>query len=237
MQYERTKDIKVLQISCSDSERYLPPEPIAVETMKKLLRDLGQIHPISVYPITRNSYRLISGATRFRAAVALQWKTIRASIWTGSAIDFEIHELAENVGRHELSAAKRKEMRAKIKELQARQLANIAPSKGGRGKKGGLADAARQADMPRSTAQRRQAKPAHNPKSGQVSRFATYKFAFEMPMPDYERLVEWCRAQNISRSDGLRRVLREWLNDHVPRANQAQSNGKLLNQSVELPTE
>ena len=123
---ENTKDINVLHVACSDKERHLPPTSAAIAIMKLSLEKNGQINPIGVYPITRNTYRLISGATRFRAATELGWQKIRASIWSGTDIDFQLHELTENVDRRELSGKLRKEMKAKIKALQKLRLANVS---------------------------------------------------------------------------------------------------------------
>jgi ParB/RepB/Spo0J family partition protein len=223
MIYEKTKDIKTLQVSCSDKERHLPPERAAVEAMKKSLRENGQINPIGVYPITHNTYRLISGATRFRAASEMGWETIRASIWSGSAIEFELHELIENVDRRSLTNNQRREMREKIKALQHQMLADVIASKGGRGKKGGVADAARQAGVSDTTARRRQAeaKPHHNTKSGEVSddapptksiappKYGTKKHSIDWPMSLYRRLSAWCEQQNVVFSEGVRRICRE----------------------------
>lgn len=45
----------------------------------------------------------------------------------------------------------------------------VEPAKGGRGKKGGVREAARQAGVPETTARRRTDKPRHNTKNGAVS--------------------------------------------------------------------
>lgn len=222
MQCERTKDISVLEVSYNDSDRHLPPTRAAIDAMKKSLEAHGQIHPISVYPITTNSYRLIAGATRFRAASELHWETIRASIWMGKADEFEMHELVENVDRREVPGEQRRKMRARIKELQKKMIAEKqeaqkakgVANKGGRGKKGGTADAARQAGVPDTTARRRlaEAKPHHNPKSGEVSRdYGTKKQAIEWPMSLHGRIVAWCERQNITFSEGVRCLCRERL--------------------------
>jgi ParB-like chromosome segregation protein Spo0J len=227
---EKTKDIRVLSVSCSDDQRYLPPTSAAIEAMKESLKAHGQINPIGVYPITSNTYRLISGATRFRAASEMGWRTIRASIWSGSAVDYQIHELTENIDRRELDAKQRREMRAKIKELQRQQFANVAPSKGGRGRKGGLREAARQEGIPRTTAQDRQreAKLAENDDKRPVSAaapaapptpssaFANKKYTIDIPLGDFRRLTVWCQRQNISIAEGMRRIIRERLDDEEP---------------------
>jgi ParB-like nuclease family protein len=241
MQCEGTKDIKVLQISCSDADRELPPLRAAIEAMKKSLQTTGQISPIGVHPVTRNTYRVIVGATRFRAASELGWTTIRASIWNGSANDFLIHQLAENVERRDLSAEQRRNMRAKIRELQRQQVANVKAAKGGRGRKGGLREAARDAGIPRATARRRAGKLGHNIESGPVSApaaepqiapleltvpapaaeprtvpsassaYATRKVTFDLKEAEYRPLIKKCEGERISISEGIRRAIREWI--------------------------
>jgi len=247
MQCEQTRGIRVMQVSCDDTDRVLPPTRTAIEAMKESLRQSGQISEISVHPVTRNSYRVIAGATRLRAAAELGWKTIRASIWSGSAIDFQIHELTENVERRELTGKQRRDMRGKIKELQRQRLANVAPGKGGRGKKGGLREQAREMGVPRTTAQRRrETKVAQNIENGPVSappaettkaaqpvaspsEFEKKKFTIEMTNGLFLRLVAWSEAENISVSEAIRRIIRERLD-----AERASPNGHGRQRDAEI---
>jgi ParB/Sulfiredoxin domain len=226
VKYEQTKDIKVLQVSCSDDKRYLPPTRTAIEAMKRSLSQHGQISPIGVHPVTRKTYRVIAGATRFRAASELNWKTIRASIWSGSAIDFELHELAENIERRELTTQQRKEMRAKMRDLQRKQFASVQPSQGGRGKKGGLRETARQTGVPLATAQRRQQeKLTHNTENGSVSDdapptnptndYSHKKHSIDWPMSLYRRITAWCEQENVNFSEGVRRIIRDRLDSDL----------------------
>lgn len=226
MTCEQTKQIKVLQISCRDSDRHLPPQRSAIEAMKKSLEAVGQVTPISVYPITRNTYRVITGATRFRAAAELRWKTISASIWSGSVIDFQLHELVENVDRRELTGKQRREMRMKIKQLQAEKLANVAPAKGGRGNKGGVREEARQMGISKGTSYRRQRdnKLPHIPESGAVSDSPSaalstpasapvpptmHKTATNLPDDDFRWFQDWCNKHDMNIAEGLRHLVRQ----------------------------
>src|SRR5262245_33896844 len=129
-----TREIKVLHVACGDGDRYLKPRPDAIEAMKKSLQEHGQINPISVYQIVRGKFRLIAGATRFRAASALHSNTILTIIWSGSNLDYIIHELTENADRRELTGLQRREIKTKIRELQRERLAAVVPAEGGRGK-------------------------------------------------------------------------------------------------------
>ena len=78
---------------------------------------------------------------------------------------------AEQAARKLCGYAQRRAERA----VERQQMAEVEPAKGGRGKKGGISEAARKAGLTRRTAQRRmtETKPAQNTKSGQVSCPAT----------------------------------------------------------------
>lgn len=162
LQYKESKDIKCLSIAVKD--RYLQPTDKNIKNLMKSLTDVGQLQPISVSPITMNSYRLIAGATRLEAALNLGWKTIRAQIcYCDHPNEFKIAELAENLDRKDLSGAQRVAMRKKREEYQREMVEAakkvVAPSsKGGRGKKGGERAATEQAGVPRSTYKDRERK-------------------------------------------------------------------------------
>jgi len=232
MQCEATRDIKLVAVSCSDDERVLPPTADAIEAMSKSLKDHGQISPISVYHVTHNTYRLIAGATRFRAASKLGWDKIRASIWIGSDIDFQLHELVENVDRKNIKATQRRAMKAKIRKLLAEHLASVKAAKGGRGNKGGLSEAARQLGVPRTTAGR--AKGVQNEGSGQVSgavtaassaalanqgkRFDKTKFGVLFPAQLLESLKEWARRHNMTPTDAIKEAVRRLVRESESKA-------------------
>src|SRR5262245_53731833 len=118
MKCEGTKLIRVLNTACSDKDRHLPPTRAPTDELKASLTAHGQISPIAVFPVSRGTYRVIVGATRFRAASEMNWKTIRAEVWIGSAAELELHELAENLDRRELTDGQRHKMKERIRELQ-----------------------------------------------------------------------------------------------------------------------
>jgi hypothetical protein len=163
---EATKDIQVASVS--NSERYIEPTEKTINAMMLSFQRLGQLTPIIVHAVTRNSYRIVAGQTRFKAASRLGWKTIRAEIIAAQAIDYKIIELAENIDRRDLKAAQRRECKRLLRGLLRERFDAVAAGKGGRGHKGGMSEAAREAGVPRSTAQRA-AKPAQNTRFGQVS--------------------------------------------------------------------
>ena len=77
-------------------------------------------------------------------------------------------ELTENIERQDLTTRQRSAMRARRGELLRELMALAPPSNGGRGKTGGLRQAARAAEMPETTA-RREAKLRQNRDSRAVS--------------------------------------------------------------------
>jgi hypothetical protein len=182
-QLDDYKSLPLVQISTG--ARFIKPTPERIAKMAESLARDGQQHPIlvrredmSIGSTTRPKYQIISGATRLAAALQLSWTYIQAKIVRGlSKTDLEIAELAENEYRADFSADERARIRARLKELRAeqeemlarrlRELEDQPKAKGGRGKKGGLADAARKAGVPRSTARRRD-KPGQS-SNGQVS--------------------------------------------------------------------
>lgn len=168
---EASKRIPIANISVG--ERFYEPTPKQISIMAASLKAFGQLMPITVHHGGgRNSWRIVAGGTRLKAAFELGWTHIRADIISGHAIDYRIIELVENAERRNLTAAQRKQAKAELKKLMREKLANTKAAKGGRGNKGGVAEAARQMGVPRSTAQdvmTRHAKPAGNTSSRQVS--------------------------------------------------------------------
>ena len=166
LRINQTKYIDTLSVAVQD--RYLEPTDNQIAELKKDIEEKGQRVPILVHRILRNTYRLVAGMTRLQAMVQLGEKKIYATICSAdSPEDIQIAELDENVMRRDLTAEQRSEMKKKMIELQKQVMAKVEPAKGGRGKKGGISEAARTAGISRRTAERR--KGAHNPKSAQVS--------------------------------------------------------------------
>src|SRR5262245_6843498 len=122
MQLLGTKEIKVMSITCRDSDRRLPPTRAGIDAMKRTLEETGQQTAIAVYMFMRGRYQVIAGATRVHAAAELGWNKIRADIWGGSAEDHGIHERTENAVRRVLTDKQTADMRAEIKELQRQKL-------------------------------------------------------------------------------------------------------------------
>lgn len=216
-------------MAISIGDRHLPPTKSGIEKMMKSLEEAGQLAPIVVTHVTHNTFRIVIGATRFEAAKQLHWKKILATIANGSAADIEIAELVENIERRELTDKQRHDMRERVKELQSQQLANVEPAKGGRGKKGGLRDAARKAGMSKDTARRR--KVAQNTENAPVfhssdaprSASATMglvKTSISMSSSELNRLDTWRMKyqKGASRTECIRKIVREYLVEHDKQA-------------------
>jgi ParB/RepB/Spo0J family partition protein len=70
--------------------------------MVSSMKELGQITPISVYPIPGSTkYRLVAGRRRYAAAVELGWKTIDISVIKGGTTKQQLTALVENLQREE----------------------------------------------------------------------------------------------------------------------------------------
>lgn len=172
----KTEMINVGQIVVG--ERILTPSEARITAMaKSLSSDLGQLYPILISKHVTDSWRVVAGATRLLAAQQLGWNKIEATIiGADNEYEYKLIEIAENLERHDLTEIERKLLKDKERELRAERLAHFdklargdqpdAPpkkAKGGRGKKGGVADAARKAGVPLSTAQDRlKKKPTGN---------------------------------------------------------------------------
>jgi ParB family chromosome partitioning protein len=106
-------------------------------------------------------YVLIWGAARLRACKLLGRAEIEAMVLAGSESDFKRAELIENLVRPEMTVLQQAEGAARLVELYetdargAEEPAQIAQvSKGGRGKRGGVSDAARNFGIERRKLQR-----------------------------------------------------------------------------------
>lgn len=168
--------IKVHALSARD--RFIKPTEQQIVAMAKSLDENGQLSPILVTPVTKNTYRVVAGATRYLAASRLHWSKIDCIIMHGSARECLILELTENADRKNLSVEQRKAVRAERRRLIAEHFKDAAPTTGGRGKKGGVRELAREVNLSRTTVQRQiseqkaaseKAKLAQNSELGPVS--------------------------------------------------------------------
>lgn len=127
-----------------------PADPAAVNAIKDSFRLIGQKTPISVCPDASQSdmYVLIAGHKRFLAAQALEWEYIEAVAEDHDEANQALWRIDENYARQELTTQERAEcdaVRVKLLDSFPRQV----DQKAGRGRpRGGVADAARNLEMP-----------------------------------------------------------------------------------------
>ena len=163
----RKRETKMIDVtSIKIEERILKPTKARVAAMaKSLSSDLGQLYPILITKHLR-CWRVVAGATRLMAARELGWDQIEATIiGADNEYEYKLIEIAENLERDDLSDVERKRLKDKERELRAQRIEHFekltrgetpdAPprkAKGGRGRKGGVRNAARKAGVASSTA-------------------------------------------------------------------------------------
>lgn len=98
---------------------------------------------------------LVTGRHRLEALRRLGWKRIPVAIFDGSPAEAEEWRLRENLCRRELTALQRSEHIARLLQLRAEKVAQVAPvSKGGRGHTGGIRALAIETGLDRRMVQR-----------------------------------------------------------------------------------
>jgi ParB family transcriptional regulator, chromosome partitioning protein len=143
-----------------------------VTALAESMQRLGQLQPISVCS-SDSTIVLVAGLHRLEAAKRLAWEDIEAVFVTGDEIDRELQEIAENLHRADLSALERDEQIAKWlglvggKRVQPEQV-----SAGGRGNKGGEAQASRELGLSRADVHRAGKVAAISPKAKEAAREA-----------------------------------------------------------------
>jgi ParB-like nuclease domain len=154
-------------------DRIIYPSQKRIDAMvKNLSGPMGQINAVLITKYSDSSWKVVAGATRVLAANHLGWKQIEATIISAdNDLEYQLVEVAENLHRHDLSENERVKLKKAESDLLAKRRAlfdelvasqpnlTTLKAKGGRGKKGGVADAARKAGIPQQTAQDRVKKP------------------------------------------------------------------------------
>ena len=97
-------EIPVEQISPNPDQPRNFFDETALEELAMSIRELGIIQPLTLRKITQDSYQIISGERRYRAAKLAGLDTVPAYIRT--ATDTELTEMAliENIQREDLNA-------------------------------------------------------------------------------------------------------------------------------------
>lgn len=146
---------RVLEIVVEPRRRQ--PSKAQVAEMRRSLEENGLVMPIGIRivaeveiegEITKGVPVLVYGAARLAAAKELGWNEIDTQIFEGSDLDFKKAEIVENLHRADLTVIEKAEWAAELVRLCEEEEADKPGrldliSKGGRGKKGGVAQAAR----------------------------------------------------------------------------------------------
>jgi ParB/RepB/Spo0J family partition protein len=192
----RTKQVPLTEIQVRD--RIVPPTEASIAVMVASLKQRGQINPIQLRRATGGAqYTIVTGATRYEAAKELGWEEIEATIvGADNEYEYQLLEITENLDRQDLSDAARAKLKEKEKELYAARKAqfekiikNPPPAmqaKGGRGKKGGISEAARKTGISKSTAHRLANKNRPKQDGGTVSKRKADKPEANTLVSDYQ---------------------------------------------------
>lgn len=104
-------------------DRIVYPTKARIDAMAKSLSGpLGQIEPILITKHNSSSLKVVAGATRLLAAKQLGWKRIEATtIAADNSFEYQLIEIEENLGRHDLGDDERQLLKAKRKEVMAKR--------------------------------------------------------------------------------------------------------------------
>ena len=111
--------------------RLRPMREAAVVALAGSMQQLGRLSPISVYRRDDKTLLLVTGLHRLEAAKRLGWDEIDAVLVTGTEIERELQEIAENLHRSELTALERDTQIGRWAELTAAKVGQVDPPSGG----------------------------------------------------------------------------------------------------------
>lgn len=154
----RVETISISEIELPKGRRDIRPE--AVGDLARSMQQIGLLSPIGVRVVDGKA-RLVYGGHRLEAARKLGWDTIDCHLIEADDRQARMAEIAENLHRAELTALERSEQVAEWLRLEeehatekAGQVDRLSATVGGRGKTGGISEAAREIGIDRSTARR-----------------------------------------------------------------------------------
>ena len=162
----QVREIAIADISVPSTKR-----PLKEETVEQIMTSAPEfgVGLITVYEDAEtHQFVLITGGQRLEAARRLGWTVIPANIVDWEPDRRRMWEIIENLHRAELTELERADQFAELTELRERRaqkdqildeadkLSRVETvSKGGRGKKGGIREAARKAGITKDDAHRR----------------------------------------------------------------------------------
>jgi ParB family chromosome partitioning protein len=106
--------------------RLRPISSDAVDRLAQSMQDIGQLQPIAVCCSDGRGALLVAGAHRLEAAKLLGWTSIDAVFVDGDEVDLELHEIAENLHRLDLTALQRDEQVARWIKLKTARQARVS---------------------------------------------------------------------------------------------------------------
>jgi len=105
---------RLLLQDVSVSRNHRRPLPGRVASVARSMREIGQLHPITV---NADGNRLIAGRTRMEAAKALGWKDVLCSVVDFNKLQAELAEIDENIERSNLTALEEAQALARRKAI------------------------------------------------------------------------------------------------------------------------
>lgn len=115
-----------------------------VREIAESFKELGQLVPIMIRKGERNKFILIAGAHRLAAARQIGWTTIHVTIRNVDYDEAMLIEIDENLKRSELTVHERTVLvNKRIEIVERRQAEEREKNEAGRGRPGGVAEAAR----------------------------------------------------------------------------------------------
>jgi ParB-like chromosome segregation protein Spo0J len=168
------KTERVVLEAIDSNKRLRPLNEGAVVAMMESMKQLGQLQPISLHSPNPSEIIIVAGTHRMEAAKRLGWDFIEATFVTGSEIDLELHEIAENLHRAELTALERDTQIARWVELVEAKVRQLdEPPPGGKQKtEKGQAKAARELGISEPDARRAVKVASIAPEAKQAARDA-----------------------------------------------------------------
>jgi ParB/RepB/Spo0J family partition protein len=150
------REISVGQVHVSDGRRGAARDK--VRAIAESISASGLINPITVRELRDGAtFVLMAGRHRLEAFRHLDRNSIPAFVMPSSTTNDEARmvEISENIHRAELTVQEKADLTAEWITLRGSKAGKTGQvSKGGRGHEGGVADAARELDMPRTTVRR-----------------------------------------------------------------------------------
>ena len=97
-------ELEISKIQANPNQPRTKFDEEALEELANSIKQLGVIQPITVHQISENTYQIISGERRFRAAQLAELTSIPAYVRDVEPLDIHTMALVENIQREDLDA-------------------------------------------------------------------------------------------------------------------------------------